>query len=286
MKILNRVIAWFIALHLLHVTHALGQTTEYFNPYILKAVAELDATRAGLGYGSASYTENLSVSGAELKASNPPLTMCVAAQVEIIAKALAIYERETGSKEHWKFLPIVQWRSLQPFSLRGRIWIVKDSPSNGTASALEAFGMGKQVEFSKLQPGAFVNLNRQKTGHAVVFLGYLDNKGKEVQQFGPAVAGFKYFSSQGKPEKGNGGFGYRFAFFGDVCPDLPAGQKRDCGVIRSTSQKMLNTGQMLHPKSWIAKNRDQAVALFGATKGVYGESAFDSSFFDGMTTDD
>lgn len=265
--------------------HAFGQASDYFNPYILKAVAELSATRAGLGYDSASYTQNLKISGAELKATKPPKTMCVAAQVEIISRALAIYENETGSKEHWKHVPIVQWRSLQPYSLRGRIWLVKDSPSYGTASALDAFGMGKQMEFAQLQPGAFVNLNRQKTGHAVVFLGYLDNKGNEVQQYGPTVAGFKYFSSQGKPD--NGGFGYRYAFFNDAgCPTLSSDKKRDCGVIRSTSQKMLNSGQMLHPKFWNKKSRDQAVALFGATKGVYGESAFDSDFFNGVTTDD
>jgi hypothetical protein len=211
--------------------------------------------------------------------------MCVAAQVEIISKALEIYERDSRDKSYRSFLPFVQWKSLRPHSLRGKIWIVEKSGSSGTASALQTFGLGEQIAFERLEPGAFINLNRERTGHAVVFLGYIDSSGESVETYSTKVAGFKYFSSQGKLD--NGGFGYRYAFFSDAgCPSLADGKKRDCGVIRSANQRFLNTGHMFSPKFWDAKKRDQALAIFNATKGVVGDGLFDPMYFDGATTDD
>ncbi len=256
-----------------------------FNAYILKAVEDLALSRAGLGYGPAAYTRDLRLAGRIVKASRPPLTMCVAAQVEVIAKALEIYESDTKDRSYRSFVPLTQWKSLRPHSLRGKIWIVEKSGSSGTASALETFGMGEQMPFEALKPGAFLNLNRERTGHAVIFLSYLDSSGEPMQQYSDKVAGFKYFSSQGSPE--NGGFGYRYAFFSDAgCPKLAEGKKRDCGVIRSSNQRFLNTGHMLAPKHWNSKRRDQALAVFNATKSIGGEGAFDPMYFDGKTTDD
>lgn len=110
--------------------------------------------------------------------------------------------------------------------------------------------MGYQCPFDTLKPGCFVNLNRtNRTGHAVLFLGYLDEKGETLEQFCSKVAGFKYYSSQGN--KSDGGFDYRFAFFEGINPVLDGGRRRDIGIIRSDKQKYLNCGYMLHPKSWV-----------------------------------
>jgi len=255
-----------------------------FNSYILLAVEDLAKNRGALGYGSAAYTRDIKIGGAILKATKPPLTMCVAAQVEIIARALEIYSQEHPKDNFRTFLPDIQWKSLRPEALRGKIWMVKGASSNGTASALFSFGLGQEVPFEDLLPGAFLNLNRAKTGHAVVFLGYLDAKGDSVDRHGASVAGFKYFSSQGTESAG--GFGYRYAFFGDNCPKLDEGRKRDCGVLFSRNQRILNTGYMLSPAFWDKSRRDNSIAIFNATKGLISEGQFDADFFDGRTTDD
>lgn len=264
---------------------ATGQAGTYFNEYILKAVKELADTRAGLGYGPYAYTQDLLIGKAVLKASGPPKTMCVAAQVEIIAKALEIYERDTGDASAGDFLPATQWRALTPGSLKGKIWIVENAGSRGTAHALSFFGMGEELPFSEVAPGGFINLNRQSTGHAVVFLGYLDKNGSDVAKYSPdVVAGFKYFSSQGTAD--TGGLGYRYAFFDNVqCPKLPADKKRDCGVIYSKNQRMLNVGHMLSPDRWDKAKRDAALKFDAAIPKGF-EGAFDAAFFDGKTTDD
>jgi len=260
------------------------ETNHYFNGYVLKAVAELASQRAGLGYGPFSYTQDLRIGKAILKASGPPKTMCVAAQVEVIAKALEIYERESGDHAGASFLPITQWRSLEPGSLRGKIWIVENSGSRGTANALSFFGMGEERPFSQVSPGGFINLNREVTGHAVVFLGYIDKNGELLPTYSGDVAGFKYFSSQGRAD--SGGLGYRYAFFAKSgCPKLPEDKKRDCGIIYSENQRLLNVGHMLSPKFWDRKRRDVALKFAAAApKGFTG--TFDEIFFDGKTTDD
>jgi hypothetical protein len=103
-------------------------------------------------------------------------------------------------------------------------------------------------------PGDFINLNRdppshKPSGHAVVFLGFLNKDYGEEKTFSPKVVGFKYFSSQGKGSP-DAGFAYRWAFFGDTCPSPKNGMPRDCYVIKSTSQSLLNTGYMLQPDHW------------------------------------
>jgi hypothetical protein len=256
----------------------------YFNRYVLKAVDHISRTRAGLGYDNSSYTQNIPFSSDVLKATNPPLTMCVAAQIEIIADALSLYVADSKDPVVYKFLPIVQWRAIRSTSFRGKVWIADRKSSHGTASALAAFGMGEEISFSRLKPGAFINLNRNNnTGHAVVFLAYLDGNGNLVSAYGPAVKGFKYFSAQGTRDRG--GFGYRYAFFEKSgCPVLPVSMKRDCGIIFSDSQAVLNSGQMLMPKNWSTLIRDQALRVDSlAPKGP--PPKFDFNYFNGSTTD-
>jgi hypothetical protein len=256
----------------------------YFNSYILQAVDQISRTRAGLGYDDYAYTRDIPFSTDLLKATNPPLTMCVAAQIEIIADALTLYVADTKDTAIYKFLPIAQWRAIRPNSFRGKVWIADRKASHGTASALAAFGMGEEIRFSKLKPGAFINLNRNNnTGHAVVFLGYLDGNANPISVYGPAVKGFKYFSAQGTRDRG--GFGYRYAFFEkNGCPVLSSSMRRDCGIIFSDSQVMLNTGQMFMPKNWNPTVRDQGLKVDSATpKGP--PPKFDFNYFNGSTTD-
>lgn len=157
-----------------------------FSRYILAAVKMLGETRASLGYGQAAFTQDLTFGDrGVLKASKPPITMCVAAQLEVLVEALNLYANDTGSKPKdyspFHFLPKVTWERLRPLDLRGQIWIVKNSNSTGAAQAFENFGMGQRISFDHLFPGAFLNFNRtNKTGHGVMFLGYIDKAGVDL----------------------------------------------------------------------------------------------------------
>jgi hypothetical protein len=133
------------------------------------------------------------------------------------------------------------------------------------------------VKFSEITPGAFVNLNRKnKSGHAVVFLSYVDKVGNKLPKYSDAVVGFRYFSAQGVGRKPNAGFGYRTAFFTHpdgtrVCPDQTVdGTKRDCDVIYKVDQRYLNTGYLQSPKHWNAEQRD--ANLKALAQGLYKQS--------------
>ena len=79
-----------------------------------------------------------------------------------------------------------------------------------------------------------------------------------------------------------GGFGYRWAFFSPNCPANQVGKPGDCGIIRSSQQSMLNTGCMLHPRSWsVHPLRDLAPET--AVSDELEPS--DLSRYDGITTD-
>ncbi|HBA60114.1 MAG TPA: hypothetical protein DCZ92_04735 [Elusimicrobia bacterium] len=138
--------------------------------------------------------------------------------------------------------------------------------------------MGERRLFEQLRPGDFVNINRTtKTGHAVTFLAFINAKGEIQPEYNAAVAGFKYFSSQGRKEAGQGGFDFRYAVFSKFgCPEMP--YKRDCNVIYSTDQTYLNTGTMLSPKYW--------THVMPSENSATGETVFNRSFFNGVTIDD
>lgn len=254
----------------------------YFNAYLIRAVDEINANWAGSGYDiSSAYTHDLHLGSTLLKATHPPWTMCVAAQMEIIVTALNLYIAETDDSTPTTFLPSQQWTSLRPGTLKDWVWV--NSGSRGTADALSKFGMGVLTKFSELTPGSFINLNRVTgSGHATLFLGYLDEKGALMDKYGPSVAGFYYYSSQGKTN--NGGFGYRYAFFDGTCPLLPEGYKRDCGIIKSDNQKYLNTGKMLMPTQWSEEQRD--LALSSQPYKTLSENSINPAYLDQTTTDD
>ena len=256
---------------------------KYFNAYVLKAIAYLSSNYGLLGYDINSIlTHDIQYhTYGVITARHAPLTMCVAAQMEIILTAFDIYAKETGDYSVYDYLPKRSFEGLSVTDLKGHIWVNPAFNANGTADALINFGMGERRPFENLTPGDFVNINRTtKTGHAVTFLGYIDKTGKVLPRYDAGAVGFKYFSSQGRAAAGEGGFDYRYAVFSKFgCHDNMPG-KRDCNVIYSTDQKMLNTGTMLSPKFWTG------VMPQAASAPDSGPTALNRSFFSGITTDD
>ena len=255
---------------------------QYFNPYILKAIDYLYKNYGLKGYDISSILTHdipYNVTGV-IKARRPPLTMCVAAQMEIILTAYQIYLDETGDVAPYYYLPKSSFEGLSVTDLKGHIWVNPDFKANGTADALINFGMGERRPFENLTPGDFVNINRtNRTGHAVTFLGYINKTGKVLPKYDASVVGFKYFSSQGRLAAGEGGLDYRYAVFSKFgCPEMP--YKRDCEVIYSADQRMLNTGTMLAPAFWTGVKPSADSAKPGAV------TVLNRAFFNGLTTDD
>ncbi|MBI4351777.1 MAG: hypothetical protein HY550_10075 [Elusimicrobia bacterium] len=254
---------------------------KYFNSYILKAIDYLYVAYGLKGYDINSILTHDIVyhTFGVIPARRAPLTMCVAAQMEIILTAFELYAGETGDYSVYNYLPKRSFEGLGITDLKGHIWVNHAFKADGTADALMNFGMGERRAFENLTPGDFVNLNRTtKTGHAVAFLGYIDSIGEIQEQYNSTVVGFKYFSSQGRLAAGEGGFDYRYAVFSRFgCPVMP--YKRDCEVIYSADQRLLNTGTMLSPAYWTG-------VMPQASDENTGETVLNRAFFNGITTDD
>lgn len=249
-----------------------------FNRYILKAVDKLQAEFPSKGYDiHKAYTHPISYADGTVKPTDKPWTMCVAAVAETIVTAINLYIEETKDRSPYTFLPVENWNRMRPKDLRSHIWVDPKLDSYGTADALVTFGIGKRVKFDKLTPGSFINLNRNRpgrpSGHAVIFISYLDDKGNDLNSYSDKVAGFKYWSAQGKGSNGDSGFAYRYAFLNRLpdqtgyCPSLGPGKKVDCWIINSRSSKMLNMGYMLKPTLWNATVRDRN--LSDVVHGLY-----------------
>jgi hypothetical protein len=264
-------------------------TNDTFNDFILEAVDELAHSSSGLGYDRHTFfSRPIKYDNGEIRANSPPLTMCVAAVAEVMITAINRYVKKTGDRTPYEYLPASSWNRMRPKDIRSHIWVDHRLDSYGTADALRTFGIGKLAKFSELRPGAVVNINRTNgTGHAVIFMNYLDKEGGTLKTWSPDVAGFRYFSAQGKGRRPNAGFGFRAAFFEKPGQKDKPGQKekpasnscpvlhdktmlRDCGVIFSHGQDMLNTGYVLHPSKWSAKQRD--ANLMALQQGLYERS--------------
>lgn len=238
---------------------AQAQTDKSFNRYVVKAVEFISSNRSNGGYNiNRAFTQDLKYGDQIVKASatsqssggSPPYpTMCVAGVAEVMIEALRIYAEETGDKSAYQQLSAKSWNSGNLRSIKASLFMFAGTGSRGTAGTLQRFGMGKEIAFAELRQGDFINLNRQKSGHSVVFMGFLDKNYQILPAFGPNVAGFKYFSAQGKGRP-DAGFAYRYAYFGPFCPQAVAGKPRDCGIIRSANQRLLNTGTMYAPPNW------------------------------------
>ncbi|UKJ06181.1 hypothetical protein [Solitalea lacus] len=249
----------FLSFLFVLTTNSLKSQNRTFNGYLLKAVDIIEKKWALRGYDvKGVFTHDLNFGKKTLKASRPSVTMCVAAQLELIVTALNIYVDETKDSTIYDYLPFKHWVSTQSKTFKDLVWV--NSGSKGTAYALNSYGMGTMCHYKELLPGSFVNINRNNgTGHAVLFISYIDSAGNEMSHYSSKVRGFKYFSSQGKGP-GYGGFGFRYAFFGNLCPLIAAGKKRDCGIILSDKQSLLNCGFMLLPKYWNKQKRDLMIA--------------------------
>ena len=260
-------------------------TGEYmFNDYILKAVAWLEKNWARRGYGSSAYTHDLKY-GSEVVTKGPkaPLTMCVAAVAETILVAMDLYAQETGDTSVWNHLPKKSWASQSGSTIKGHIWCDNKIGSNGTGDALSSFGMGITVPFQELVPGSFINLNRSSgTGHAVVFLSFLDKNCKEHDTWDDSIIGFKSYSSQGNST--TGGFDYRYTHFEgkNFASGACSGKKTDACIEKLTNQDWLNTGVIYKPKYWLKTSHVQGTASFGKSAPLY----FNAEKFNGITAED
>lgn len=271
-----------------------------FNSEILKAVETVDAAWHARGYDINSYFTHDLTYGSDccVKANHAPLTMCVAAVSEIIIEALNAGYRETGDAKSFQKLPIKSWSRGSKLDIRAHIFMYDGVGSHGTAHALETFKIGVRTRFSELQPGGFINFNRTNgSGHACVFLGFINNHGDVLPKHDASVVGYKYYSAQGKGLP-DAGFGYRWAFFDGHCPDpMSGGRRRDCGIIFSDQSKLFCCGHILHPDAWpeatVIQNGVVASMRSRADDNVSAEfeslerelPAPDFSRFDGVTTD-
>lgn len=225
-----------------------------FNVYIKKAVDVLQQQYPKGGYDIRSaFTHDIPYGDGTIKKTSsraaPAPSMCVAGMAEVIATAILLYAKETGDTSVFKKVPASMWTRGNVLSLRANLFMYSGTRSRGTADTLRRFGMGREIGFQSLRQGDFVNLNRTtKSGHAVVFMGFLDGSGNDTS-VPAAIRGFKYFSLQGKG-KPDAGFGYRWAFFEGTCPTLSRERTRDCHVIRSNNPVLLNTGRMNWPTDW------------------------------------
>lgn len=225
-----------------------------FNSYVLKAVDLLERQYPKGGYDlKSAFTHDIPYADGTIRRTSdkaaPAPSMCVAGVAEVIITAILLYAKETGDVSVFKKVPASMWTRGNVLSLRANIFMYSGTRSRGTADTLQRFGMGHEFDFEALRRGDFVNLNRTtKSGHAVVFMGFLDGSGNETS-VPSAVRGFKYFSLQGKG-KPDAGFGYRWAFFEGTCPTFSDGRTRDCHIIRSSNPVLLNTGRMDWPTTW------------------------------------
>ena len=262
------------------LTHKAIDPVYTFNEYILKAVDQLYRDYAKRGYGAHALTHDIVYGplGTITRTDPAGKTMCVAAVMEVILTAMQIYADETGDPSVWYHLPIDSWKTLQAKNIKAHLWANNELNSSGGADALRHFGMGQNIPFEQLRPGSFVGFNRTNgSGHATVFLSFIDNTGREYAEHNPSVIGYRYFSSQGSET--TGGLDYRYGIFSDFgSPGMP--YKRDTGIIKSTDMRIFNTGYMLHPSEWNDANRVLDDMGGGPT------SSFDPSHFNGVTDDD
>ena len=257
---------------------ASAATADGFNAYIVKSVEFIHDQRAKGGYDikKAFYDDLQYGSECCIKSSPGHETMCVAAVEEIIVEAMNIYRQETGSDGAHKQIPISSWTKGTPISLRANLFMFAGTGSKGTGHTLERFGLGQQIAFDALQSGDFINFNRtNRTGHAVVFISYLESDGVAVKQYADSVVGFRYFSAQGRG-KPDAGFGFRDAFFDGYCPTTPTEYPKDCKIIRSNSKTLLSAGRMAAPDAWnytaaVAKLKEEYEA--NLTRGLSPDAA-------------
>jgi Thrombospondin type 3 repeat len=253
----------------------------YFHEYILAACEYLDQNYGLLGYDINSVLTHdipygtygdIPQTGVETK------TMCVAAVLEVLLTAMQLYEDDTGDSGVWDFLPWRSYRYLGAWDIKAHIWVNHELDSWGSADAVRHFGMGVNVPFENLVPGTMLGINRTTgSGHAVIFISFIDINGTEYTTYNENVVGFRYFSAQGGSTPGYGGLFYKNAIF-DGAGTAPDGW--DSNIIRSANQNYLPTGLIYHPDYWLPTIYQKE--SFKKKKGFDPQvSFFDSEYFTG-----
>jgi hypothetical protein len=163
-----------------------------FNDYILAAVDWLYANYGLLGYGSAALTHDIPYGDqGYVEATNPPLTMCVAAVMETILTAMNIYADETGDETVFDFLPKWSFEGFQGNCIKAHIWVNYDLEAGGTADALLHFGMGYNVPFEELSPGSVNYINWRTSDYGFVTGATANmNPPKDITITTPAADGY------------------------------------------------------------------------------------------------
>ena len=258
------------------------EETPLFNAYVLEAVEWLDGRYGRLGYDSAAFTHDIAYGDyGDIPRSGGARTMCVAAVTEVILTAMQLYAKDTGDDSIFDHLPRSSWEGWGQDDIKAHLWVSYELETAGSADALRHFGMGMNVPFEQLTPGSFIGFNRTSgSGHATVFLSFIDIEGTEYDTWNPDVIGFKYYSAQGGYE--TGGLDYRYAVFDEFGrPEMP--YKRDTGIIYTERQDWLNTGVLFAPSTW----RDTMYADASLYRTIERPlAAFDPIYFDPITLDD
>lgn len=229
---------------------------ESFNDRVVATVNWMADNKAGLGYDlGARYTEDLKYGDYVLRANRQPSTMCVAAVLEVMVRALADAVDAAGNPVSKDALPGSMLDGASALHLLPYIFQFEsriDFPeyrrkfSAGAGDAFVLFGIGRYVSFDEAKPGDFLYFNRTGgSGHASIFMGYLDQAGSITASSADAK-GFRYFSAQ---RVGTNGLGYRDAFFG-ACPEVETKYVKDCGVIKSTSRALFSVSRIHQPTEW------------------------------------
>jgi len=255
-----------------------------FNGYVIETMRFLHDTRGGGGYDLQSYfTQDLKYGdncctahdNCCVKANHPHKSMCVAAVAEVIIEAINRYAERTEDRSVYTKLPARSWTHGTIRDIRAWIFEYSETPSQGAAHAIEVFGLGKRLKFTELKPGDLIKIDRTDgTGHSMFFLGYLDRSAKLLDQYDEQkVAGFKYFSAQGR-SRPESGFGYMYGFFDGFCPsdqemEDPKDGKlgRDCKIKRSSAVG----GRIFAPAEWTTEASLKKIEA-DAIVGLYEQS--------------
>jgi hypothetical protein len=235
-----------------------------FSPYIVKAAEYLNERYNGLGYDLyGRFTHDLPYGGQPgvIPATRGDGTMCVAAQAEVFITALDLYYQDTRDASVFEALPVYHWKRWRQDSETMLQWIWVNPPigAYGAGAAFAHFGIGEQRAFDALEPGAFLNFNFTTSGgkglgHAVVFIDYLTLDGGHTTASGDDVAGFRFFSSQGRTRDARSGLGYRVTMRADRAARV-ALSDADAGIRYpsfdySDDPHFLHGGVVYHPKHW------------------------------------
>ncbi|MFC3326123.1 peptidoglycan recognition protein family protein [Mesorhizobium cantuariense] len=213
----------------------------YMNSDVIDAVHEVYADFGHRGYNlHSNFTNNFNFDKHLVKASNPPYTMCVSSQFEIILKAIIMYCDRTRDPKAYSYLSDREMFGLNGMTLQNCVW--ENEGCHSVGKALSLFGMGEIVDFSQLSPGSFISYDHPHGGHSVCFIGYLDAKANIVQGYGKDVVGFRFFSSNGSGSSGDG-LSYRNGVL--------TGRQMDQGAFKqATGIHNMRCGMMYSPENW------------------------------------